>query len=113
MKMLMWGTEDVMRQTMTNAPAGPWVLASDYEALAAKLETSESLLKSAHRHWKAAEARSDGYYSEEYLAMFLGFVCADLPELHTLECPKMLESWKRFKKVMGETTQASDNCEQP
>jgi hypothetical protein len=44
---------------------------------------------------------SNQKYSEDFVVMFLGFVCADLPELHTLECPKMLESWERFKAVMN------------
>lgn len=47
-----------------------------------------------------------GMHSEEFVVMFLGFACADLPELHTLECPKMLESWERFKVTMGKRSAA-------
>lgn len=53
-----------------------------------------------------------GMHSEEFVVMFLGFVCADLPELRTLECPKMLESWERFKTEMGKRrTDTSEGVE--
>ena len=46
-------------------------------------------------------------HSEEFVVMFLGFVCADLPELHALQCPKVLESWERFKEIMGKCSTPS------
>ncbi len=42
----------------------------------------------------------DLVHSEKFVIMFLGFVCGDLEELHQLECPKILESWNRFKVMM-------------
>jgi hypothetical protein len=53
---------------------------------------------------KRTEPPADLVHSEEFVVMFLGFLCADLPELHALECPKVLESWERFKKEMGKET---------
>lgn len=47
---------------------------------------------------------SDLVHSEEFVVMFLGYLCADIPELHTLECVKVLESWERFKREMGKVT---------
>lgn len=43
----------------------------------------------------------DVAHSEQFVTMFLGFACAYLPELHTLECPRMLEAWQAFKVEMG------------
>ena len=40
-------------------------------------------------------------YSLSDVAMFLGWVCVELPELHDLECPKLLEAWYKYCAQMG------------
>jgi len=49
----------------------------------------------------------DGCHSEEFVVMFLGYLCAALPELHQFECPKILEAWEQFKTEMGKRTISS------
>jgi hypothetical protein len=46
---------------------------------------------------------NDLIHSEEFVLMFLGYVCADLPELSFVEIPKMQASWEKFKAQMGKT----------
>jgi len=40
-------------------------------------------------------------YSLSDVSMFLGWVCVELPELHNLECPKLLEAWYKYCAQMG------------
>lgn len=40
-------------------------------------------------------------HSEEFVIMFLGYMCAQLPDLKTLQIPKVLDAWERFKREMG------------
>lgn len=40
-------------------------------------------------------------YSLSDVAMFLGWVCAEIPELHSFECPKLLEAWHKWCTQMG------------
>jgi hypothetical protein len=47
-------------------------------------------------------------YSLSDVVMFLGWVCVEIPELHTLECPKLLEAWYKWCAQMG-IPHASDN----
>lgn len=76
---------------------------TDYDALAAELAMLSDKAKIRWRKMKQIEMMPlpDGYYSESTVLKFLGYVCGDLPELHQLECPKMLEAWNRFKVVFN------------
>jgi len=38
-----------------------------------------------------------GVYTESDVLVFIGWLCADTPELHTVEVTKLTESWERFK----------------
>jgi hypothetical protein len=49
------------------------------------------------------EDQRDLVHSEEFVVMFLGYLCGDIPELHAVECPKFLETWQKFKQEMGKT----------
>lgn len=40
-------------------------------------------------------------YSLSDVSMFLGWVCVEIPELRTLECPKLLEAWYKWCSQMG------------
>lgn len=40
-------------------------------------------------------------YSLSDVTMFLGWVCVEIPELHTLETPKLLEAWYKYCAQMG------------
>lgn len=42
--------------------------------------------------------------SEKKVIEFLGWVCAELPELHQLECPKLLEAWQKFLTIKRPVT---------
>jgi len=59
-----------------------------------KFMTREELMAELETFTKTA-------HSEEFVVMFLGFLCADTPELHQIECPRLLESWEKFKREMG------------
>ena len=39
---------------------------------------------------------NEAVYSLSDVAMFLGWVCVEIPELHNLECPKLLEAWRKW-----------------
>ena len=45
---------------------------------------------------KLEDQINDPVYSLSDVVMFLGWVCVEIPELHTLECPKMLEAWNKW-----------------
>jgi hypothetical protein len=38
-----------------------------------------------------------GYYSEDQVRQFIGWLSGDIKELHTVEVPLLAESWERFK----------------
>lgn len=40
-------------------------------------------------------------FKESEIRQFLGFLSADIPELHAVEVPKIAESWERFKRTIG------------
>lgn len=40
-------------------------------------------------------------HSEEFVTMFLGYLCGALPELHHIDCPRVLEVWNAYKKDFG------------
>jgi hypothetical protein len=40
-------------------------------------------------------------HSEEFVVMGLGYITAKVPELHAVECPKILEAWQAYKQEMG------------
>lgn len=46
-------------------------------------------------------AAPEQWHSDPFVVMFLGYLTAELPELHTLECPRLLEAWDKFKAEMG------------
>ncbi len=47
------------------------------------------------------EKINEPIYSLSDVVMFLGWVCAEIPELHNLECPKLLEAWRKWCAQMG------------
>jgi hypothetical protein len=38
-----------------------------------------------------------GYYSDSQVRQFIGWLSGDIKELHTVEVPKLVDSWERFK----------------
>lgn len=40
-------------------------------------------------------------FTEAEVRQFIGFLSGDIPELHTVEVPKLAESWERFKCTLG------------
>jgi hypothetical protein len=40
-------------------------------------------------------------HSEEFVIMGLGYILATLPELHSVECTKILEAWLAYKREFG------------
>lgn len=52
---------------------------------------------------------------DAYVAQLLGWLSGDIPELHSLECPRLIESWKRFdakRAINPETTMTDQTVEQ-
>jgi hypothetical protein len=46
-------------------------------------------------------AMREGWHSDEFVVMFLGYLVAQTPELHQIESPRILETWYKFKREMS------------
>lgn len=50
-------------------------------------------------------ALQNGWHSEEFVVMFLGYLTAEIPELHRTPPPQLLVTWDKFKAAMGKQLQ--------
>jgi hypothetical protein len=55
---------------------------------------------------------NDDIPRDEFL-QFLGWLSADIPELHNFEVPKLLDSWDRFQIRLNDRTDAHNGFEVP
>lgn len=46
-------------------------------------------------------SRQQPTLSESDVEMFIGWLSADIPELHNVEIPRLADSWDRFKAKAG------------
>jgi hypothetical protein len=53
-------------------------------------------------YWRQQQALSapEPQIDEAHVREFIGWLSADIPELHTVEVPRLAESWERFKALL-------------
>lgn len=66
--------------------------------------TYDMLVEINRKLMEEIKNKRDLIHSEQFVVMFMGYLTADIPELHVVEPPKILESWDKFKLEMGKKT---------